>query len=499
MEMGGKVRFSSAALVLLLASCAWSAWGEERAVFAERAAFIPVHGEIDRSLVVFLRRGMEKAKKQNVRYIVFDVDTFGGRVDSALQIATLIGSAAPSTSVAYVTAGPESTGVSWSAGALISLACSRIYMAPGTSMGAAAPVSVGPEGALPASEKVVSALRAQIAAFAEKNGYPVGIARAMVDQDIELREVFVGGEMRVAAADEIEEIEREAKRNGRAFETGKVVSPRGKLLTLTAMEMERYGVSSGTVSDREGLLHALGLEADAYELFDESPADRAVGIVTSGGFTALLILIGLVALFIEITTPGFGVPGTVAIICFAIVFSSYALLGTVGSLELMLFVVGLVLLILEIFVIPGFGVAGVSGILLIVASLVLSMQEFIVPNFEWQRELFRRNLLVVGFGVVSALGVFGALAFAVPKFAPFKRLTLSESQTVESGYTVQTREEVSRYIGKKGVAVTTLRPSGKAEFGEEVLSVETDGEFVEKGSEVEVIEVSANRILVRKC
>jgi membrane-bound serine protease (ClpP class) len=366
-------------------------------------------------------------------------------------------------------------------------------------MGAAAPVSVGPEGALPASEKVVSALRAQVAAFAEKNGYPVGIARAMVDQDIELREVFVGGEMRVAAADEIEEIEREAKRNGRAFETGKVVSPRGKLLTLTAMEMERYGVSSGTVSDREGLLHALGLEADAYELFDESPADRAVGIVTSGGFTALLILIGLVALFIEITTPGFGVPGTVAIICFAIVFSSYALLGTVGSLELMLFVVGLVLLILEIFVIPGFGVAGVSGILLIVASLVLSMQEFIVPNFEWQRELFRRNLLVVGFGVVSALGVFGALAFAVPKFAPFKRLTLSESQTVESGYTVQTREEVSRYIGKKGVAVTTLRPSGKAEFGEEVLSVETEGEFVEKGSEVEVIEVSANRILVRKC
>jgi membrane-bound serine protease (ClpP class) len=458
-----------------------------------------VHGEIDRTLVVFVRRGIEKAKKRNVRYVVFDVNTFGGRVDSALQIATLIGSTAPAASVAFVTAGPEGTGVSWSAGALISLACSRIYMAPGTSIGAAAPVTVGPEGALPASEKVVSAIRAQIAAFAEKNGYPVGVARAMVDQDIELREVFVDGRLRVADADEIREIERESKASGGSVEIGRVVSPRGKLLTLTAMEMERYGLSSGTVADRAGLLPLLGLENGAYELYDESPADRAVGVATSGGFTALLILIGLVALFLEIATPGFGVPGTVAVICFAIVFSSYALLGTVGSLELLLFVVGLVLLILEIFVIPGFGVAGVSGILLVAASLVLSMQEFVVPGFAWQRELFRRNLLVVGFGVVSALGVLGAIAFAAPKLVPFRRLTLSESQSAEGGYTVQTREDASRYVGKKGLAVTTLRPSGKAEIGEEVLSVEAEGEFVEKGSEVEVIEVSANRILVRKC
>ncbi|KPJ89275.1 MAG: hypothetical protein AMS17_02665 [Spirochaetes bacterium DG_61] len=460
---------------------------------------MPVHGEIDRSLVVFLRRSIQKAKDQNARYIVFDIDTFGGRVDSALQIATLIGSAEPSATVAYVTAGPESTGVSWSAGALISLACSSIYMAPGTSMGAAAPVTMGPEGALPASEKVVSAVRAQIAALAEKNGYPVSIARAMVDQDIELREIFIDGEMQVASADEIGDIEREAKKNGKSYELGRIISPSGKLLTLTAMEMERYDVSSATISNRRELLRLLELRENAYELLDESPADRAVGVATSAGFTALLIIIGLVALFIEITTPGFGVPGTIAIVCFAVVFSSYALLGTVGSLELILFVLGIVLLILEIFVIPGFGVAGISGILLIVASLVLSMQEFVIPSFEWQKELFRRNLLVVGVGVVSSLVVFGILAFAVPQLSLFSRLTLAESQTTESGYTVQSREEVSRYLGKKGVAITTLRPSGKAEFGEEVLNVETEGEFVEQGSEVEVIEVSANRIIVRKC
>ena len=499
MEMKVRVAVTIAVLVLLFVPGARITRGEESPELTEKAVFIPVHGEIDRSLVVFLRRSIQKAKDQNARYIVFDIDTFGGRVDSALQIATLIGSAEPSATVAYVTAGPESTGVSWSAGALISLACSSIYMAPGTSMGAAAPVTMGQEGALPASEKVVSAVRAQIAALAEKNGYPVSIARAMVDQDIELREIFIDGEMQVASADEIGDIEREANKNGKSYELGRIISPPGKLLTLTAMEMERYGVSSATVSNRRELLRLLELRENAYELLDESPADRAVGVATSAGFTTLLIIIGLVALFIEITTPGFGVPGTIAIVCFAVVFSSYALLGTVGSLELILFVLGIVLLILEIFVIPGFGVAGISGILLIVASLVLSMQEFVIPSFEWQKELFRRNLLVVGVGVVSSLVVFGILAFAVPQLSLFSRLTLAESQTTESGYTVQSREEVSRYLGKKGVAITTLRPSGKAEFGEEVLNVETEGEFVEQGSEVEVIEVSANRIIVRKC
>jgi membrane-bound serine protease (ClpP class) len=464
----------------------------------EKAVFIPVHGEIDRSLVVFLRRSIEKVKAQNASHIIFDVDTFGGRVDSALQIATLIGSAKPALTVAYVTTRPESTGVSWSAGALISLACGSIYMAPGTSMGAAAPVTMGPEGTAAASEKVVSAVRAQMAALAEKNGYPVSVAKAMVDQDIELREVYIDGKMLVATSDEISDIEREAKKTGKTVELGKIISPSGKLLTLTAKEMERYKVSSGTISSQKELLETLNLPHSAFEELDESPADRAVGFITSAGFTTLLIIIGLVALFIEITSPGFGVPGTIAIICFAIVFVSYALLGMVGSLELILFVLGLVLLILEIFVIPGFGVAGISGIVLIVASLVLSMQGFIVPSFEWQKDLFKRNLLVVGVGVVSSFVVFGILAYALPQLRLFSHLTLGTVQTVESGYTVQPQEE-SKYLGMKGVAVTTLRPSGKAEFGDEVLNVETDGEFVETGMTVEVIEVSANRIVVRKC
>ncbi|MBA7618157.1 hypothetical protein ES703_25478 [subsurface metagenome] len=478
----------------------WAAvYAEEAQKEFKKTYFIPIHGEIDRSLVVFIRRGIERAKDQEAGFIIFDVDTFGGRVDSALQIATLIGSAGYAETIAYVTTSPESTGVSWSAGALISLACNRIYMTPGTSMGAAAPVTMGPEGSAAASEKVVSAVRAQMAALAEKNGYPVSIARAMVDQDIELKEVYIDGEMQVATAEDMIDIEREAKKSGKTVEPGKIISPSGKLLTLTAMEMEKYGVSSGTVSDRKVLLETLNIPESGFVEVDESPADMVVGLITSAGFTSLLIIVGLVALYVEITSPGFGIPGTVAIICFAVVFSSYALLGTVGSIELILFVLGLVLLILEIFIIPGFGVAGISGIVLIVASLVLSMQGFVIPSFEWQKDIFRRNLVVVSVSVVSSFIAFGILAYSLPQLRLFSHLTLVTSQTAENGYTVQTREEGSKLIGKRGAAVTTLRPSGKAEFDDEVMNVETDGEFVEAGMNVEVVEVSGNRIVVRKC
>jgi membrane-bound serine protease (ClpP class) len=460
---------------------------------------IPIQGEIDRSLVVFIRRSIERAEDADADLLLFDIDTFGGRVDSALQIATLIGSAEIKESIAYITTGPESTGVSWSAGALISFSTNRIFMSPGTSLGAAAPVLMGAEGPEAASEKVVSALRAQMAALAEKNGYPTSIARAMVDEDIELREVYIDGELRVLTSEEIQDAHREAKKSGLTVEEGKLVSPSGKLLTLTAMEMEKYGVSSGTFPRRTELFTFLGMEEALVVDVGESPADRAVGVLTGSAFTSILIIMGLVALFIEITSPGFGVPGTIAIVCFAIVFASYALLGTVGSLELIIFVLGLVLLILEIFVIPGFGVAGISGIALIVASLVLSMQGFVLPDFEWQRELFRRNILVVSLSTVSSIIIFGILAYSLPQMKLFNRLTLKASQTAEEGFTVQSRDEENRFLGKRGVATTTLRPAGKAEFDGEPYYVETEGEFVETGQQVEIIEVSGNRMIVRKC
>lgn len=488
----------STILILSVFALFTMAFGEDRDIDAKKLYVIPVQGEIDRSLVVFLRRSINNAKDQNADIIVFDINTFGGRVDSALQIATLIGAGEDVLTVAYVTTGPESIGVSWSAGALISFSCNRIYMAPGTSIGAAAPVYMTQEGTEQASEKVVSAIRAQMAALAEKNGYPVDIARAMVDEDIKLQEVYLDNELLVITDEELADIERKAKESGQKVEVGKVISPSGKLLTLTAKEMERYGVSSGTVSNLKDLFISLRLEDPEVTGLEESVADRVVGALTGSLFTSLLIMAGMVALFMELTSPGFGVPGTIAIICFAVVFASYALLGTVGSLELIMFILGLVLLILEIFVIPGFGVAGISGIVLIIASLVFSMQGFVWPDYDWQWNLFRKNLLTVSTSVVASFIAFGILAYFLPQGKLFSRLTLKATQSVELGFTVQAQEEGAQILGKRGKAITTLRPSGKAEIDGEEFVVETDGEFIEPGDSVEVIEISGNRIVVRK-
>jgi membrane-bound serine protease (ClpP class) len=155
---------------------------------------IPIKGDIEPSLAAFVRREAQKAQNERAEFIVFEIDTFGGRVDSALQIASFIMSIKNARTIAWVRSGESSMGVSWSAGALIAFSCAEIYMASGTSIGAAAPVERGSDGSTTASgEKTVAAVRSQMAALAERNGHPVDIALAMVDFDIELWEVVIDG------------------------------------------------------------------------------------------------------------------------------------------------------------------------------------------------------------------------------------------------------------------------------------------------------------------
>jgi membrane-bound serine protease (ClpP class) len=459
---------------------------------------IPIQGEIDRALMVFIRRSIQAATAAEAGTIIFEIDTFGGRVDAALQITTMIGSIADAHTIAFIPANPAMTGVSWSAGALISFSSRAIYMAPGTSIGAAAPVFQGAEGMEMAPEKVVSAVRTQMAALAEKNGYSKAVAQAMVDSDVELLEVYLDGERRLVGSEELPELEMEARERGLTLEKGKIVSREGKLLSMTAGEMADYGISSGTPANREALLASLGLAGAEVVALETSVPDQIISVITGSVLTSLLVLIGLVALYLEITSPGFGVPGTIAIICFAIVFLGSSLLGTVASVELLLFLIGVVLLAVEIFLIPGFGVTGISGIILIVFSLVLSRQDFIWPEFSWQWDLFRQNLLLVGLTLLGSIVLFALFLKVFPRAPMFKRLILTSVQSDREGFVVQKQETASLLIGRRGVSATALRPAGKAEIGEQVLPVETEGEFVDKGSEVEVVEVSGNRIIVRR-
>ena len=488
-------------MLLVLASSIFTSFRvfSETQASEKKVFVIPIHGEINKPLMVFVRRSVEKAKIAKSNIVIFDIDTFGGRVDSALQITTLIGSLKDATTIAYITAGPESTGVSWSAGALISFSCNEIYMAPGTSMGAAAPVYQTNEGMKMAEEKVVSAVRTQMAAFAQKNNYPTSIALAMVDSDVELLEIYIDSEMKVASRNDLVDIKRELKRSNKKLEEGKIISEKGKLLTLTANEMEKYGVSKGTYDSQTELVKHLGISESNVTLTEESSSDKLISFLTSGVVMTILIAIALVALYVEINSPGFGIPGTISLISFAIIFASNIMLGQAGSFEIIIFIVGVILLILEIFIIPGFGVAGISGIILIVLSLILSMQDFIIPTVDWEWGIFFKNVLNVGVSFVISIFIMMIIAQALPKASFFQRLALNAAQNTSEGFTVQDEAEINKFIGKKGISVTTLRPSGKAEINGEVVEVVSDGEFVEKGTNIEVIDVTSNKIIIRKC
>jgi membrane-bound serine protease (ClpP class) len=471
------------------------------------AWIIPIKGDIEPSLSVFVRREVNKAVSEGADFIIFEIDTFGGRVDSALQITSVIMSIKDARTIAWVANSDESMGVSWSAGALIALSCEDIYMANGTSMGAAAPVQMSPGGSIPTDEKTVSAVRTQMAAIAEKNGHPVGIALAMVDQDVELWEIELNGETQTASLADVERFEHD---DNLAVERMGIISPAGKLLSLTAGEAYRFSLSKGIIDDKDTLLARIG----ASEISEESSlsfADTLVSFLTSGAVQAILIIIGIVMIFFEINTPGFGIPGVAAIAAFAVVFGTNAMLGNVGSLEMILFLIGIILLVVEIFILPGFGVAGISGLILIGFSLIFSMQDFIIPNSEWEWLLMGRNAVVVSIGMILAVAGIAVIALLGPKIKLFDPLTLKTAITGTAGgpdpdsasgantvnLPLEDEENFQLLVGKSGSAETTLRPAGKALIEGTIYSVESDGEFIEQGKPITVVRVRGNRILVR--
>ncbi|AEJ18530.1 NfeD family protein [Gracilinema caldarium] len=472
---------------------------------------IPIKGDIEPFISAFIRRSSQNALAKGASTIIYEIDTFGGRVDTALQISSFIGSLKNIRTIAWVRSGPESMGVSWSAGALIALSCQDIVMSSGTSIGAAAPVTIGPDGQMaPTGEKTVSAVRSQMAALAEKNKHPVLLALAMVDQDLEVWEIQVNGENRLVNSVELENLE---KNSANQVVRQNQVSAKGKLLSLTAGEALKYGLARAVADNSTELLQKLEITGEVSELVP-SMADQIISVFTSGTVQTILILLGLVMLFLEINSPGFGIPGVVAIISFVTVFGLNALLGTVGSLEMILFLVGVALLAVEIFILPGFGITGISGLVLIGLSLVFSRQDFTIPNLPWQWEIFGRNVIFVSIGIILAIAAIAVIALMGPRLRIFDRLTLKTKiegtaggpdpehagTSVMEAARVMSDEVEENYgdlLGKQGKTISTLRPSGKAEFNGKTYTVEADGVFIEPNKPVEVIRVRGNRIIVR--
>ena len=453
----------------------------------KQVVYISANTEVNYGLTGFIKRAIKEAKQQQAEAIILGLDTFGGRVDAALEIVKHIEAAAPIPVYALV------EDKAWSAGALLALSCKQISMQKGSSMGSATPVSSSGGKSEALGEKHVSAIRAKFKSIAEKNGYPANLAAAMVDKDVAVKEVLIAGEKKYLTEEEIKKLEKENQK----FKITEVVIKKDKLLNLTAKQAQQYGIARHVVDNVEDLVNKLELGEMTIDKKQKNWAEYLAGIVTSSMLSGLLLMLGFFALYTEISNPGFGWAGIVGIICLGLLFWGKYIVDLAQFTEIMLFIIGVVLIFVEIFVIPGFGIAGIAGIIILALGLYLSFVPFVIPKNTWDFSLVISSLtLILISGLASAIGFFIFLHF-VPEIPGLKRLVLKKEQTKEQGYT-GANKEISEMLAWQGIAKTNLRPVGKAIFGEKILDVVAESEYITKDTKIKIIDVKGNRILVRK-
>lgn len=395
---------------------------------------LPIQGEIEPGLAAFVARGLNLAER-NQGVVLLEINTFGGRVDAATEIKDLLVKAEVPV-IAFVSER------AWSAGALIALSAPTIAMAPGSSIGAAEP--------RPLDEKTVSALKAEFEATALRSGRDRRLAAAMVDAD-----VVVEG-----------------------------LTDKGKILTLSAQDALEWGMADLMAATSHEVLTQLGYED--YELVRLTPhwAEHFARFLTNSTVSSLLLTLGFLGLIFEITSPGWGVPGTAGIIALALFFGGRYIVGLVGLEAILLFAVGLVLLFLELLVIPGFGITGVLGIIGIVGSIILAFGDV-------QAALISLSVAIT----VSVLAVI-LLWKRIRQTTFWKRLVLSHSETPQAGYRAPV--DLSHLVGKQGKAVTPLRPAGTVVIEGRRYDVVSDGSFIARNSKVEVLLTEGTRVVVRE-
>ncbi len=408
-----------------------------------------IEGEIDLGLSPYVARVISEAEKYNADAIIFKINTFGGRVDAATQIKDAILNSKIQT-IAFI------NNRAISAGALIALSCNKIVMVPGSSIGAATVVDQTGEKV---SEKYQSYMRSEMRSTAEKNGRNTLIAEGMVDE--------------------------------RVVVEGLVDST--KLITLTSTEALKYKIADTVVNNTDELLAAFGLDRTQITDIDSNWAEDVVRFLNNPIVSSILIMIGFFGLFAEVKTPGWGVPGTAGLVALALFFGSSYILELASIVEILLFLVGLSLIALEIFVIPGFGLAGISGIIMVVLSLFLSLVGG-MPYFDFS--FISLAIIQLTAALLAALILIFILAKYLPKSRTFNKLVLDVEESSSKGFV--TYPKLDELIGKEGIALTILRPAGTAVIGDQKVDVVTDGQFIEKDSKVKVVKVEGIKVVVKE-
>jgi membrane-bound serine protease (ClpP class) len=426
----------------------WSSFGQKTKVMV-----MDIKNEIDPRMTRYVQLALEHAEEIKADIVVIEMDTYGGVLTDAKDIVDKV---MDFKKPIWVFINSDAA----SAGALISIACDSIYMSPGASIGAATVVDGDGQKA---PDKYQSYMRSIMRSTAEENKRDPRIAEGMVDES------FV-----------IEGIKAE-----------------GQIITFSTSEAIKHGYCEGKAESLQEVLKLNSVtdyEIDRYEL---SGVDSVVSFFLNPFISGILILVIMAGVYFEMQTPGMGFAGAAALIALILYLVPYYLNGIAENWEIIAFFIGLALIAAEIFVIPGFGVAGISGIVITVTSLVLIM----INNNNFDFEFVRMNDILIALsaamgGLLGAMVLMFTLGARLADTKFFNRIALADTQDSTKGFTSTFVKEEMK--GKKGIAHTILRPSGKVLIEGFFYDAYSTGEYIEKGEAIEVVSNETTSLKVKK-
>lgn len=459
------------------------------------AVVVRLEGELDATWVHLLRRADAAAREQGADFLIVELDTPGGEMELMRRLGEVLDAAGegPLTTVAWI------RDRAWSAGAWLAVGCEEIWMTPDASMGSAT-VVLGPapmpglEDLEELREKYNSAFRAEFRAWAEKHGRHPAIAEAFVDDQVEVYEVYVDGELRIVTGRELDDLQQ----SGRVREVLRTLCKAGELLNLTALQARELGYCEGIADSEEELLAGLGAPGAPVVRIETTWSEDLV--LTLGAWSWLLLLGIAFSLVVAWNMPGLGGPEILAVVLLALFLGRNWLVGLAEWTEILLVLLGLVLLGVELFLLPGTLVAGAAGILSLGAGLLLAMQDFVLPGDPVQWDTLRSNLLLL-FGL-AILGPAISMVFV----RRFTRTRLGSRLTAEpppgfagsvAGPALEGSGPPGALAGYRGRALTPLRPAGRVEVEGQPYDARSTGAFLEPGTPVEVVGVRGTGLLVR--
>lgn len=465
--------------------------------------------QIDPGSYQYFRRKLAQAKSAGADLVVLEINSPGGTLDESLKIAEELRDVKWAKTVAFI---PEKA---LSGAALASLGCDEIIINPVGRIGDAGIIFMDQTFVFHyAPEKAITDLVRRARDLAEFKGRPPALAEAMIDMDT----------LVFQDKDDPKLFEtRRAKNSGYPHRKGEggaqdpnafqqkldlnqwilvEESNEGRFLEVNGNRAVELGLATVTLDSRSALKERFNLE-EGFTVYKKTATDVAVFWLNLPIITGLLFVLGLIALYLEFSAPGIGVGALFAGLCFSLFFWSHFLGGTAGWLEVVLFVSGIAFLLMELFVIPGFGISGLTGLILMVVSIMMASQDFIIPQTASQMETLKSNLLMIaGSGAVFLVGAYFLSKF-LGKVPLVSNLMLappsydSEATGDDKGKPgVMDHPIVS--IGDWGVSESVLRPAGKATFGDQIVDVVADGSFIQPGVQVKVVEISGNRVMVVK-